>query len=284
MYNGHLKVCLFSFNRPRYLARLAQTLLVQEDPDYSVLQYQDGAINFKSGRQAASQGHIRGSLETVNRAFHTAAHIAFEQILSNRNYGIAIQQFHAYDNLYNEGVRWVVFLDDDVILSPYYLRICRLLIPFLEADDKAWSATPSFERYCDKSTYEENLHRVEKGNHPWIGYVADMSKWPTLRGEYLTYFNMVKDDDYQRRPHAKIHQWYADSGWTLKATSQDVGKACSLHNLGMHRYCCVVNRGFYIGEQGEHTGPDLYEREGWSDYQPWVHESDAVRAELVLEE
>jgi hypothetical protein len=79
---------------------------------------------------------------------------------------------------------------------------------------------------------------------------------------------MVKGYGDRRRPHAGIRQWYADSGWTGKATSQDGGKDCSLHNLGMHQYRCLVSRGFYIGEQREHSNPDLYKRQGWSDISP----------------
>lgn len=272
-------ICVFSFCRPHYLSQCIQSLGSQYQPgpfDFHV--FQDGHINKFSKREAASQLEINKCIAIASKA----PFLIKQLHVRDYNYGIGIQQYEAYDWIAKH-YRWALWLEDDVICSPYFVRISRLLIPFLEKDPGAFSATPSFRLYsCTSEQIKNELKHVEIGGSVWFGYLADMSKWPQLKTKFDEYYGFVRDVDYRARPQQEILEWFKACGWSGKGTSQDGGKEASLQFLKMRRYRLRVNRGMYVGEIGEHSKAELFNRQGWRSFAAYIHETDREVNQLEL--
>lgn len=271
-------LCIFAFNRPRYLKRCLDSIATNTELDqWEPHLFLDGAVNKFSGRIVTPPENVFNCLALAKA--HPLKPIVH---LRDHNFGVALQQYDAYNVLQAEGYRWVSVLEEDVIISPHYLRICRLLMPFLDIDELAFSATPAFLRHrCAPEDIKKKLSHVELGGNPWIGYMADLEKWNLLKTVFNEYMAMVNTVDYKFRPHLKIREWFKTKGWPNKASSQDGGKEASIRALGMRRYRTRVNRGFYIGEEGTHGRKHQYDSQGWARHIPFVHDGDAT-VELEL--
>lgn len=285
---SRLAVAVFAFQRPHYLKRCLDSIqeAVEHQQGWDQVQvfvFQDGARNHFSGRMAGDPHLVAQSTELAHT--HPASATVY---VREANMGTAHQQYLAYNHLGNRPIngyrhQWLAVLEEDVIVSPHYFRICDLLRPFLANDEHAFSATPSFMRYnCSQAEIPEKIAQVEKGPHPWVGYLLDLKKWHKVRPVFDQYMDIVRNVDYAFRPHLAIREWYKQVGWPGMASSQDGGKEASLHVLGMHRYRCRVNRGFYIGEIGLHGRTHTYERQGWANHTPFVHEQDKELNALEL--
>lgn len=275
-----LAVCVFAFNRPVYLGKCLGALENQVDTGgFDLHTFHDGCVNPFTGRRAALKEHVDQCIAVARDSNFPVKHLHVRK----DNRGVATQQYEAY-NLIADNYRWALWLEEDVITSPYFVRVARLLIPFLMKDPDAFSATPSFMRYnCSADQIGDRLTHVEEGKSPWVGYLADMTKWARVKMVFDEYYAMVRDCDYRRRPHTQIREWYRTRcDWPGQPSSQDGGKEASIEALGMRRYRCRVNRGFYIGESGEHGSPGLYKKQGWAQHVPYIHDRDETVTELEL--
>jgi len=269
-----MAVGIISFDRPDYLGRLLASLETQVDaPAIDWHLFQDGAVNRYSGRKVGDAARIRQSLDAFARARLPGFKMAHR---GEANAGIGINQFEAYEFACRHYER-IVMLEDDVVLSPYWARLLPLLFDGLEAHPDVFGFTTSFRRYCEREDIDANLDRVCLGHSHWwmVAFTAD--RWERVREHYLRYYELIRECDYGAIPHAKIRALFDEVGYDHAASSQDAGKDMAVWLAGMRRAVCVVNRGVSIGREGVHFNPQVFERLGFEDQEPYVFESDATR-------
>ena len=270
-YPGKIAVATFAMDRPQYLERLVESMYKLENAgpcDYHF--FVDGTRNRFNGKFIADvipHNDVIRFLSLQNLGDEVHLHLRTE------NVGIAIQQYEAYNTL-AEQYRYVVWLDDDVVLGKDWMRIARLMATELLEREDVFSVTPGFRRYCPPNEIEAWLSKYYQTNTNWIGILADMQKWPAVREVYWQYYELVKDNAYRERDNKAIQAMFAKNGWPNKATSQDGGKDMALKVLGLKKYIMHVNRGLYIGEHGEHGNPEGYKKSKWAEFQPFVWDGD----------
>jgi hypothetical protein len=258
---------ILSFDRPDYVRRLLASLEAQTVRDgYDLHLYQDGAVNAYSGETRAKQSDI----EACVRAFANAdlpnkwAHIR------QSNVNVGINTFEAIEELTGTYER-VILLEDDVVLSPYWPRLARVLFDGLAAHPDVFSFSPGFVASGDDLSAV-----VADWHHMWCEcFTAD--RWQRIRPYYLEFYEQfIAGCDYLHRDEAAILDWQAAHGGRAIA-SQDGGRETAIRLTGMRRVRCEVNRALGIGQRGLHFTPALYRAGGFQRGVPFIHPSDAER-------
>jgi len=270
MYTGTLGVAIISFNRPHYLQQLVGSLeknTCLESTDFHF--FQDGAVNKFSGRKAAQPNQIRLAVQCAE-----AARLPCKSVHVRReNVSIGIHQFEAYEWM-TRRYDVVLVLEDDVVVSPHYLRIMRVLFDCVSGRNDVFSASSNFVRACPADDIQRFLSKASLANGHWWGEIFAAKRWARIRPHFMEYFDLIRGIDYAQRPHAKILELFSRRGFGGKATSQDAGKDLAVMRAGMQRARLVVNRAIYIGRQGTHCDPALYDRSGWGCQEPYVFAAD----------
>jgi len=270
-------VGIISFDRPHYLAQLLHSLAGQfEPPEMDFHLWQDGAVNRYSGRQVGDQGRIDEAVRLFARSGVPGFKMAHTRA---ENVGVGINQFEAYEWMCQYYGR-IVMVEDDVILSPFWSRLLPVLFDELAHHPDTFGFTTGFRRWCGKDELERWLGQVAPGRPHWwmIGFTPQ--RWARIRPYFLRYYDLIRECDYGQLPHGKVVALFEEVGHAHQASSQDGGKDMALHCAGMHRVRTTVNRGVSIGREGVHFNPRLFERMGFHDQEPYVHESDRTRGQF----
>lgn len=265
-------VGIISFDRPHYLARLVGSLeanLWREAVDFYL--FQDGAVNVWSERVAGSGEGIRESVELFEGSTLGGA-VVLQRV---GNVGIAVNEYGALEHLVARH-EWVLILEDDVVVSPYYLRLARVLFGQLEDREEVGAFSLGFKKLCRLDEMRANLDKIMYTCGHWWGDGLWASKWGRARPFYEEYMALVQECDYVARPHFEIRSLFMARGWPAMNTTQDAAKDMAISAAGMERVRAVVNRGISIGERGQHFRPGQFRALGFQDQEPYVFESDAV--------
>ena len=271
-------VCLIVFDRPMYFAQTIASLEKQSDlENYDFHLFQDGQINMFSGRTVTQKKLIEKCIQIFRRSKlpNKSEHI------EERNVGNAINQFNAA-NFMSANYEYFMVIEDDVILSPDYLRLCRVMIPQFLGKTRVFSVSLSFERFCKLEQIEQNLDKVFFKNVHWWAECWKSANWLKVRPRFAQYMEFVKDVDYHDRPAYEIRKLFRLNGFSIPQTSQDAGKDFALFKNKMKRITSVVNRGFYIGEHGMHFRTPTYQKYGFANMKPFEFESDKLLNEFKL--
>ena len=280
MYKDLMAVAVFCFNRADYLQRLCDSLEAQSFMTNTHWYFfHDVARTNFSGRLASEPERVEATL-AVSDAFPDGEKKEVHRRTVNA--GVGIQQYEAYEML-RANYRYVTYLDDDVVLSPDFLRVSRLLITEMMGRDDVVTATAGFVRHCNAEDLLTQLGAYEYGHHSWIGYTMDMERWTRVLPTFLKYYKLMEQRDYMMR-HPGIRLLHRQHGWERPHTSQDAWKDASMNYVGAKKLRMIVNRGFYIGESGVHGSPGLYQQQGWEQWQPYEHETDKRLDTLVFSE
>lgn len=270
-------VSLIAFNRPRYFKKLIKSLEQQtQDAEYHL--FQDGAVNkfshnLKSDPKLLNE--VRGIFEKSSLK-HKTKHI------HDMNVGNAINQFEAVEFMSKNYDRFLV-IEDDVILSKHYIKLVNILADqYLK--DNVFSVSLNFKRMCPRREIEKNLNKAGYISLHWWAEMWSSKQWLKVKDYFLEYYELVKNVDYSKRPASKIKHLFHSNGLMIPQTSQDAGKDYALHKAGMKRVNTIVNRGFYIGEQGMHFSPYLYKKMGYPNQKPYEFESDEQLKEFILQD
>jgi len=277
-----LGVAIISFDRSHYLRRLLGSLAQCTGAECCTFHlWQDGAVNRFSGVRHATDAAIDASVRTFERCGlpRKEAHVQPD------NVGIAINQFEAYEWM-TERYEYVLAIEDDVVVSPHWLRLCNVLIAQLESGqrslarkgwDEVFGFSLGFKRNCGKGEIAQHLGEIQLGTPHWWAECFPSEHWRKIRPHFLEYYALVRERDYRDTPHAAIIDLWRRKGWKQNATSQDGGKDMAVHSAGLQRAVCVVNRGMSIGRNGMHFTPEQFARLGYEDQRPYVFGSDATR-------
>lgn len=250
-----LGICVVAWNRPKYLKQTLESLKANDLTDTKVYLFQDGHTCKFTGTQLTPSKTIEKSVETFREIFPKGAiH------LQKENVSVAINQYDAL-TLMAQAHEQFIFLEDDVLLSPHYIQLMRILDKQFADDDRIASISPSFRAYCERKEWQDNEDKlILENGHIWAElYWSD--KLRKVLDIYLSYYSMVKDKPYKARPHGQIRQLFEDSKFSYaKVTSQDMGKDWAVYMTGMKRARMKVNRATGIGDVGFHSTPQKMKR------------------------
>jgi hypothetical protein len=252
-------VALIAFDRPHYLHRTLAALEQQTVPaEYHF--WQDRVVNEYSGRLAGNSGMIDycHTLWDKARLPDKYTHLGL------LNQGIGLHQFEAIEWMVERYGR-VMVVEDDVLLSPHWLRLADLAL------DSYPFVCPGFQ----KRGGDMDALWLHWGH--WWAEAFTAAAWARVRPFYLEYIALIRGIDYIQRPHAAIKELFARHGWEHPATSQDAAKDMAIHAAGLRRVVPEVNRAIGIGKTGVHFTPGLFAKLGFDNQTPYVFDSDATR-------
>lgn len=279
VFEGRVGVGIISFDRPGKLGNMLKSLEAQtclESTDFHL--FQDGAVCRFTGHSMAHSARIAESVQVFRDANLPNK---YEHVRS-KNVGIGINQFEAFELLAENYDRFTV-VEDDVVLSPHWFRLSRLLFEWFKDDFKVFSFGPGFRRMCKKEEIEDRLDEIIAGVTPhWWCESVYSDRWKKIQPVFMEYYDLIRNGAYRNRPHGKIRELYKKHGWTQTATSQDGGKDMSVFASGMKRACMIVNRGLSDGYPGIHTRRGWFQEQGFAKQKPYVFDSDALIEEFKV--
>ena len=267
-------VGIIAFDRPNYLRRLISSLEAQTELDGVEFHlFLDGAVNPASGIRYAEQRNIDICAALFERAKLPNKHAHVRE--HNANIGIA--SFEATELLAGSYER-IMQMEDDLVLSPHWFRLARVLWNELDAHPDVYSFNPGFRREHRRAMDPEFVGAVTYGwNHMWCEcFTAE--RWARIRPEYMEYHTLISQVDYIERLEGPVADLYARVGmYPELARSQDGGREMAIRLNGMRRAHLAVNRAIGIGQHGIHFTPEMFAAMGFEDQRPFIFADDATR-------
>ena len=191
-----------------------------------------------------------------------------------------------FDNMRYEQV---FIFEDDMVVSPHYIRLCEALMKWGRERYTNIGAVQAW-RFCDLSAKEKRRYSSYTcGTYSnWWGYLMCRQAWEAIREKFYKYEKLFLGSEYHKRPNRTIHEWFRRMregryDWFGKKpfpvngalrsemsnyfsgppTGQDAATMHLLHCAGFMRLTTVVNRGEYIGQQGIHMNPRMFKKHGY---------------------
>ena len=265
-------VAIISFNRPYYLRRLLKTLEKQTSQKASYMLFQDGAVNKFSGRRYANNESVDACIKLFKRAKlpNKQLHIRKENVGVSNNIKAALDfMAQNFDRL--------MMVEDDVLLTPHWMRLAGILFNEMADRPKVASFSPGFRRYCKHYEIAGSLSGIqETTQHMWCeSFTADT--WRRMQPHLAPYYELINGIDYLFRDDDPIQALHKSRGSKEKGTSQDVARVVAIELEGMVRAQCTVNRGFSIGRSGIHFDNARYVEYKLGEQRPYVFSEDAER-------
>jgi hypothetical protein len=231
--------------------------------------FQDGIKNEYSGRMAADE-----RLWNRTRGLYDKAHLPHKYThLQLRNQGIGLHQCQATEWMAMQ-YNYILMVEDDVVLSPHWLRLCRVLFEQFADWPRIFGFSPGFKK---RGTNEDGLlYKCDT----WFCEAFTAHAWRRTRIDYANYIRIIRGVDYIERDHERIRGLFAEYKWGNPSTSQDSAKDMALTAAGMCRVVCEVNRAISIGKRGIHMTPERFTRMGFENQTPYTHPGDATREQF----
>lgn len=275
MNSQSLAVGIASFDRPQYFGLMLDSLVKNEEKaNTDFFLFQDGAVNKFSGRKWGEPQNIEKCLELWRNADLPNKHTIQREL----NVGIGINKFKSGEYLFNErNYEQVLFLEDDWLLSKYYLGLVRVLLKECYANDRVGIVScigrPGFSFEEKKS----ELSSLETGAFLLAAWATTKTKWNRIRIDLLKYYDFIKNIDYKQRPTPKILEFFRQGGMRISSSSFDGGLFYAELKAGMFPLNTVINRVKPIGREGVHFNPEAFERLKLSEFKLDEFEDDKTR-------
>jgi len=258
---GAPPIVLLAFDRPDYFEQVLDSLAAQQQVDWSrrdLFLFLDGARNRHSGRVHADSRRIDRCEALFRRRFPRGT-----VFRSPDNLGVW-RSFERAERFVFQGLGAEIayFFEDDLVLSPWYLRAMDLLGDALR--DRAEVAY--FAAYGDHrvglAEQEANASRLTAMQHHW-GFALKRRAWQRIAELLEPAGALLRTCDYRLRPQAEIRARLAALGIDCQGTSQDFLKADAAARLGFVRLRTVACWGRYIGQEGLHFNAEIYRQLGF---------------------
>ncbi len=250
--------CLFSYNRPHYLAPALKSLEKQTiKTDWFF--FQDGPL------APSDEPLITECLDILTKS-PLEAHVH----LNKTNVCIAEQKLKAH-GLFN-AYDFVLFFEDDMVVSPFYTSL------LLEMHER-WPLDVVYAP--DRGGQEFSLKTGavrECWTHFW-GYGVGASTGRAMTPFLKEYIEDMRGMHYRYRDHAAIRE-----KWHVSATSHDAILDCALRALGRRKLSMDIPRGRYIGEKGLHSTTEHFRKNGFHLERQYIFPGDATIVASSLEE
>lgn len=269
-------IAVLAWNRPDYLRATLQALAKNNLDDTEIHLFLDGHICKFTGNEITDKTLVDGAEAVFKKVFpdgtvHRRKH----------NVSIAINQYDAMRYMC-DNYKSFLFTEDDVVVSPHWLDIVRVLRTQYANNSEVACISPSFRLYCDtgdKEKHEDKL--IVTGGHFWNELIWS-EKWREVTHWFDQYYQHTKDRPYKQRNHGAIHSLFREYDYDSSVTSQDAGKDWAIKASGKKRLRLVVNRATGIGDYGYHSTPDKLKKfmDGHNDI--WVSDSELKIKKFAL--
>jgi len=278
MYKGKIGVGIVSFDRPDYLRRLTDSLAENDTSNTEFVLFQDGAVNKFSGNRYAEDDDIRTSVEVFNSSSLPNKEIVAQEY----NVNIAYNHLIAHDTL-TDNYEYCMVLETDQVVSPYFLRVMRILAGQYLDNDFIFSVSCGHRKLCSDSDIDKYIDRTKFVRGHWWAEMFTAQGYEKFRPAFMQYFKFTEGRDHKQRPHKEILNFFESVGaGGYRTTCQDAGKDVACYMTGMGRIRPWINRGINIGEKGVNFGDDADKISRYINQKPYVFNSDATLKEFKL--
>lgn len=259
-------VAVIGFNRPAYLERTLKALRAQvrrigrQTEPYLIERialFQDGPVNPKSGERYATDSEIRDSITVFRRIFPKG-----EVFTSKDNLGIAANIDRAERYIFDElQADAGMFFEDDLVTTRFYLQALDAMLNMALADDRVGYVAcyglrwllPLEEQAKDPTAYERLVHH-------W-GFGLTRRQYLKSKPYVDDYLSLISDSDYLKPKLQAIYRLLESWGVGALLPAQDVIRAaicCKTGSVRLNTRACL---GKYIGADGTHHNPQIYEKQ-----------------------
>lgn len=264
-----IAVAVMSFDRPVYLERILQSVVAQApfrnaEPVYYL--FQDGHVSPRTGATFGDPEGMRASVELFRR-YLPGGRVYEAEV----NFGVAMNFDRAERTLFEDAdYEAAIFLEDDMILQPYYFRILEELLD--QAREREDVGMVSARGYRNATPLSEQRRRAEEirlmDEHNWA-FALTRAAWQARDRVMRPYLDRLAGIDYRERDKGEnkvalkaLQHSFARHGRGY-LTSQDSMKNMAMELLGLHRVTTFTNNARYIGKEGEHSNAEKFEQRGY---------------------
>ena len=255
-------IAVMSFNRPAFLEQVLASLKTQRGgamDGREVHLFQDGAVNRYSAITYADAADIDKCVAVFRKAFPGG-----KVHRSEHNIGVCENFLRAEEYFFNDrNEDCVYFFEDDMLLSPVYLEMMDILRAYAEASPRIAYFAAYGDHYAGPEEVEERRRQLVTIDHHW-GFGLLRRHWLKINAALADYYKLVAGQDYTRRNHRAIYEYYQQFGAAPRGSSQDAAKAFACDRLGLWRCRTFAPFGRYIGTTGAHMTPEAFEQLGFS--------------------
>lgn len=264
-----LGIAILSFNRAHYLEQVLESLRPQLDKDTPVFLFQDGALCKESNVRYAPDGDIQESIHVYNKI------IGQELIVQPHNLGTGMH-FDFVENFMflEQGFEEVLFMEDDAVLSPFYIRAIKgLLDAHRENQNIGIMSAFGPEPAWSIESQRESRDRYALMGHHWA-FATTRDSWKNRKPLVDDYIDIIRGADYRLRDRMAIRRWQEMMGVDRKniTSSQDAAKAVAMCRAGQVKITTCVTLAKYIGMVGANFNPAIYKKMKYADAQMYPDE------------
>ena len=203
-------VLVLAFNRADHVAKAMES--VREYQPERLYLACDGPRDNKEGEKEAVAATRKAMLDAVDW------HCEVKTLFRDKNLGCAWAVYGAITWFF-EQEEWGIIIEDDIILSQDFYKLCEVLLPYYEDDDRIMHINSQNYSY---GPLESSEYRFGKAMYCW-GWASwarawkmmdmTMSGWPKYRKwKMLKYFGFFKSI-------VQIHYWNGDYKRVIAGTN-----------------------------------------------------------------
>lgn len=248
-------IAMLSFDRLNYLREVLVSLRPQVDESDQIILFQDGFRNAYSGQLRARPEDVVACM----RLFRTI--VPWGSVAaSDRNLGIAENYERAEQEIFaRRQASCGLFLEDDLVLSPNFLAVTRMLLDLARRDPRIGYVSAYGNFWATASEQEYRARELIHMHENW-GFAMTRDAWLAERPFRREYLRRIQGTDYIERDNAEIIRFYESRGWKTAVTSQDAERWIACLELGKVRLTTFPCHARYIGRVGVHFNEAYYDR------------------------
>jgi glycosyltransferase involved in cell wall biosynthesis len=252
---------VISFNRPRYLALVLDSLLAQTAlGQRQIILFQDNGLSPLSKTRYASDEKIAECIELFRARFPNG-----KIRLAPHNLGVARNILRAEQFFFSEQDGEIAyFLEDDMVLSAHYLAMMDRLAGYAAQTERVGY----FAAYGNLTLplAQQRLHATSVGrlSYHWA-FGMTRKHWVELRAWLEPYYRLSEERDYQQLPVRDIAAHYRRLGLPLVGVTQDVMKKMGTYARDRVAINTVAVFGRNIGQTGVHFDPQKFRHDGFGE-------------------
>jgi hypothetical protein len=252
-------IVLIAFNRPNYFYETCNSIACQLD-DRPVYLFIDGP---KTQQDLFNINTVKWSF---NNCFPNG-----EIFQEEDNIGIAFNTKKAREVVFEEHSR-AIFIEDDLVIEPYYLSMLDRLMDKLE-DDQNVGMINCFAGAATRNNNLNTLDNQDKNKSKLIAcshtYAMGMwaNKYEKIKPTLYEYYKLLPSI-YKNRPHQPIIDFWRKKGLGqgMNITSQDKATDSSMLLVNQYKVSTYTNNLKYIGEIGDNSNTFAFKNFNWENY------------------
>jgi hypothetical protein len=258
---AEIPILILAFNRPDYLTETLDSLMAQRGVEMAtrrVFLFQDGGRNPSSGQVHCSDAVVVNNVDIFRRLVPQGV-----PIVSYANLGVALNFERAERFAFEElGAEAAIFLEDDFVLGPYYLKTLDQLLALALADERIGYVAAYGDHRAPFAEQQANPSRLTHMSHNWA-FGLTRRQWLRQKPFVDQYLALVRGQDYRTRDSDPIIDLFHSWGLGAPGTSQDIAKSHACYLTGAVRLTTYACFGRYIGRQGLHFNDAQFEAMGF---------------------